>query len=107
MLDELPHRHLYPTKKKFWMQRLRTKKGVLPPGGRTSCVTKISVVGKDRRNARKDDTLSVPLALETEPARGQGGQVGSALIWKIVSVGQAFLPVKQVRQECLTYFCTL
>jgi hypothetical protein len=75
MLDELPHRHSYPTKKKFWMQRLRTKKGVLPSGGKTSGVTKISVHGEERRNARKDDTPSVPLAPETERSRGQGRQV--------------------------------
>jgi hypothetical protein len=75
MLDELSHRHLYPTKKKFWMQRLRTKKGVLPSGGKTSCVTKISAVGEERRNARKDDTPSVPLAPETERSRGRGRQV--------------------------------
>jgi hypothetical protein len=75
MLDELPHRHLYPTKKKFWMQRLRTKKGVLPSGGKTSCVIEIPVVGEERRNARKDDTPSVPLAPETERSRGQGRQV--------------------------------
>jgi hypothetical protein len=75
MLDELPHRHLYPTKKKFWMQRLRTKEGILPSGGKTSCVTKLSVVEEDRRNARPDDTPSVPLAPETERSRGQGGQV--------------------------------
>jgi hypothetical protein len=75
MLDELPHRHLYPTKKKFWMQRLRTKKGVLPSGGRTSCVTKISVTGDERRNTRPDDTPLVPLAPETERSRGQDRQV--------------------------------
>jgi uncharacterized protein HemX len=80
---------------------------ILPSGGRTSCMTETSVVGDERGNARKDDTPSVPLAPETERSRAQGRQVGSALIWKIVSVGQAFLPVKQVRQECLTYFCTL
>jgi hypothetical protein len=80
MLDELPHRQLYPTKKKFWMQRLRTKKGVPPSGGKTSCVTKISVTGDERRNARKDGTPSVPLAPETERPRGQGRQVDSVLI---------------------------
>jgi hypothetical protein len=75
MLNELPHRHLYPTKKKFWMQRLRTKKDVLPSGDSTGCVTMISVVGEERRNARPDDTPSVPLAPETEQSRGQGRQV--------------------------------
>jgi hypothetical protein len=103
MLDELPHRHLYPTKKKFWMQRLRRKKGVLPSGGRTSCVTKISVAGVERRNARPDDTPSVPLAPETERSRGHAGQLYPLTFRAILSAWFPRSPWGREAQDALRH----
>jgi hypothetical protein len=57
------------------MQRLTSKRVVVVSGSKPCCVTEISGGGEERRNARPNDTPSVPLAPETERFRGQGRQI--------------------------------